>query len=58
MPPGGGIAAGHAGGDDIEVGLFFEVERVTELDVFVFERAEAGFDQSKAVALLAGDFES
>ena len=52
-----GIAADDAGGDDIEVGGFLEIQRVAELRVFVFERAEAGLDEAQAAELLAGRFE-
>jgi hypothetical protein len=57
LPPSGGIAADDPGGDHVEVGCFFEIQRVAELHVFVFEGAEARFDEAQAAELFAGDFE-
>ena len=45
LPPGGGVAAGDMGGDDMEAGGLFEAERFAQFVVFRFEGLEAGFDE-------------
>src|SRR5690606_15238516 len=53
LPPGGRLAAGDAGGDDVEAGAFLEVEGAAQAGVFGLDRPEAGFDEFQPAEVLA-----